>query len=179
MCVCCVLHVHVCVVVCICALVCAFMCVSAFRMVDTNLQIYLQNMCLHVSVITQAQNNINSFSFGKFLFLLHAYNWHNLMSLYVHLIQGCRKQSADGQARLDVSGEATNNSCTRSAWQYFGPRFLASYLAVRRRSHCTSASNWGLPLLCFPDKILRKHDFLQYPFLRRTATKATTYTMHV
>ena len=27
---------------------------------------------------------------------------------------------------------------------------LASYLAVRRRSHCTSASNWGLPLLCFP-----------------------------
>ena len=27
---------------------------------------------------------------------------------------------------------------------------LASYLAVRRPSHCTSASNWGLPLLCFP-----------------------------
>ena len=27
---------------------------------------------------------------------------------------------------------------------------LANYLAVRRRSHCTSASNWGLPLLCFP-----------------------------
>ena len=27
---------------------------------------------------------------------------------------------------------------------------LASYLAVRRRSHCTSVSNWELPLLCFP-----------------------------
>ena len=27
---------------------------------------------------------------------------------------------------------------------------LANYLAVRRRSHCTSVSNWGLPLLCFP-----------------------------
>ena len=56
----CVLHVHVCVVVCTCALVCAFMCVSAFRMVDTSVQVYLQNMCLHVSVITQAQNNIHT-----------------------------------------------------------------------------------------------------------------------
>ena len=27
---------------------------------------------------------------------------------------------------------------------------LASYLVVRRRSHCTSASNWELPLLCYP-----------------------------
>ena len=53
-------NVHGYVVVCTCALVCAFMCVSALRMVDTNLQIYLQNMCLHVSVITQAQNNIHT-----------------------------------------------------------------------------------------------------------------------
>ena len=37
-----VLHVHVCVVACTCALVCAFMCVSAFQMVDTNLQVYYQ-----------------------------------------------------------------------------------------------------------------------------------------
>ena len=27
---------------------------------------------------------------------------------------------------------------------------LASYLVVRRRSHCTSTSNWELPLLCYP-----------------------------
>ena len=27
---------------------------------------------------------------------------------------------------------------------------LASYLVVRWRSHCTSASNWELPLLCYP-----------------------------
>ena len=45
-------NVHGCEVVYTCALVCAFMCVSTFRMVDTNLQVYL-----HVSVITQAQNN--------------------------------------------------------------------------------------------------------------------------
>ena len=37
-----VLHVHVCVVVCTCALVCVFMCVSAFQMVDTNLQVHYQ-----------------------------------------------------------------------------------------------------------------------------------------
>ena len=42
----CVLHVHGCVVVCTCALVC----VNAFRVADTNLQVYL-----HVSVITQVQ----------------------------------------------------------------------------------------------------------------------------
>ena len=27
---------------------------------------------------------------------------------------------------------------------------LASYLVVRWRSHCISASNWDLPLLCYP-----------------------------
>ena len=76
----CVLHVHVCVVVYTCALVCAFMCVSAFWMVDTNLQIYL-----HVPVITQAQNNTHTvLAISIFFLLLHAYNCHNVMSLYVH-----------------------------------------------------------------------------------------------
>ena len=59
------------------------------------------------------------------------------------LQQGRRKQSADGQAQLDVCGEAVNNSRSKRAakiWIYF--------LAVRKRSHCTSASNWELPLLC-------------------------------
>ena len=49
-------------------------------------------------------------------------------------MQGHRKLSADGRAQLDVGGEAANN--------------LDLFLAVRRCSHFTSASNWELPLLC-------------------------------
>ena len=52
--------------------------------------------------------------------------------------QGCRKQSPDGQAQLDVGGEAVNNSRTKRAAKIW----TLVFLAVRRRSHCTSASNW-------------------------------------
>ena len=52
--------------------------------------------------------------------------------------QGRRKQSPDGQAQLDVGGEAVNNSRAKRAAKIW--TFL--FLAVRRRSHCTSASNW-------------------------------------
>ena len=62
----------------------------------------------------------------------------NTKVLTFHLLsQGRRKQSADGQARLDVDSETVIILV------------LASYSAVRQRSHCTSVSNWGLPLLCF------------------------------
>ena len=52
--------------------------------------------------------------------------------------QGRRKQSPDGQAQLDVSGEGVNNSRAKHAAKIWTLLFLA----VRRRSHCTSASNW-------------------------------------
>ena len=50
--------------------------------------------------------------------------------------QGRRKQSPDGQAQL--GGEAVNNSHTKHAAKIW----TLVFLAVRRRSHCTSASNW-------------------------------------
>ena len=52
--------------------------------------------------------------------------------------QGRRKQSPDGQAQLDVGGEAVNNSRAKRAAKVL----TLVFLAVRRRSHCTSASNW-------------------------------------
>ena len=51
--------------------------------------------------------------------------------------QGRRKQSPDGQAQLDVGGEAVNNSRTKRA----AIIWTMVFLAVRKRSHCTSASN--------------------------------------
>ena len=51
--------------------------------------------------------------------------------------QGRQKQSPDGQAQVDVGSEAINNSrakCAAEIWTLV-------FLAVRRRSHCTSASN--------------------------------------
>ena len=51
--------------------------------------------------------------------------------------QGRRKQSPDGQAQLDVGGEAVNNSRAKRAAKIW----TLVFLAVRRRSHCTSASN--------------------------------------
>ena len=62
-------------VACACVCSCLYMCISVYIHVCKCLanggykstdKLYLQNMCLHVSVITQAQNNINSYSFGKF-----------------------------------------------------------------------------------------------------------------
>ena len=52
--------------------------------------------------------------------------------------QGRRKQSPDGQAQLDVGGEAVNNLRAKRAAKIW----TLVFLAVRRRSHCTSASNW-------------------------------------
>ena len=49
-----------------------------------------------------------------------------------------RKQSPDGQAQLDVGGKGVNNlraKRTAKIWTLI-------FLAVRRRYHCTSASNW-------------------------------------
>ena len=54
------------------------------------------------------------------------------------LTQGRRKQSPDGQAQLDVGGEVVNNSRAKRAAKIW----TLVFLAVRRRSHCTSASNW-------------------------------------
>ena len=54
------------------------------------------------------------------------------------MVQGHRKQSPDGQAQLDVGGEAVNNSRAKRAAKIW----TLVFLAVRRRSHCTSASNW-------------------------------------
>ena len=54
--------------------------------------------------------------------------------------QGRRKQSPDGQAQLDVDGEAVNNSCAKHTAKNLD---LAIFLAVRRPSQCTSASNWN------------------------------------
>ena len=56
----------------------------------------------------------------------------------MHIAQDRRKQSPDGQARLDVSGEAVNNSRAKRVAKIW----TLVFLAVRRRSHCTSASNW-------------------------------------
>ena len=39
--------------------------------------------------------------------------------------QGCRKQSADGQAQLDVGGEATKNSA-QSVWQNLDLAIISS-----------------------------------------------------
>ena len=60
------------------------------------------------------------------------------------LLQGRWKQSADGQAQLDVGGKGINNSRAKHAAKFWTQLFLA----VRRRTHCTSASNWESPLLC-------------------------------
>ena len=56
----------------------------------------------------------------------------------MHIAQDHRKQSPDGQARLDVSGEAVNNSRAKRVAKIW----TLVFLAVRRRSHCTSAPNW-------------------------------------
>ena len=53
-------------------------------------------------------------------------------------LQGRRKQSPDGQAQFDVGSEAVNNSRAKRAAKIW----TLVFLAVRRRSHCTSASNW-------------------------------------
>ena len=52
--------------------------------------------------------------------------------------QGRRKQSPDGQAQLDVGGEVVNNSRAKRTAKIW----TLVFLAARRRSHCTSASNW-------------------------------------
>ena len=52
-------------------------------------------------------------------------------------VQGRRKQSADGQAQRLVVKSSLSRA--RSAGQNFEPSY---FLAVRRRSRCTSASNW-------------------------------------
>ena len=57
--------------------------------------------------------------------------------------QGRRKQSPDGQAQLDVGGEAVNNSRAKRVAKIW----TLVFLAVRRRSHCTSASNWDSRIL--------------------------------
>ena len=49
--------------------------------------------------------------------------------------QGRRKQSPDGQAQLEVGGEAVNNSRAKRAAEISTMVFLA----VRKRSHCTLA----------------------------------------
>ena len=58
--------------------------------------------------------------------------------LKVALLQGRRKPSPDGQAQLDVGGEVVDNSRAKRA----AKNCALVFLAVRRRSHCTSASNW-------------------------------------
>ena len=61
-----------------------------------------------------------------------------LFLLKVIPLQGRRKQFPDGQAQLDVRGEAVNNSRANRAAKIW----TLVFLAVRRRCHCTSASNW-------------------------------------
>ena len=60
--------------------------------------------------------------------------------MQIHLlrlhVQGPRKQSPDGQAQFDVGGEVVNNSRAKRVAKFWTLLFLA----VRRRSHCTSAS---------------------------------------
>ena len=58
--------------------------------------------------------------------------------MYFMQKQGSRKQSLDGQAQLDVGGEGVNNSRASRASKIW----TLVFLAVRRRSHCNSASNW-------------------------------------
>ena len=60
------------------------------------------------------------------------------MLTYMITKQGRRKQSPDGQAQLDVGGEAANNLRSKLAAKIW----TLAFLAVRRRYHCTSASNW-------------------------------------
>ena len=69
----------------------------------------------------------------KYMFSFSATNY----SLKLHK-PGRRKQSLDGQAQLDVGGEVVNNSRVRHAAKIL----TLVFLAVRRHSHCTSASNW-------------------------------------
>ena len=54
-------------------------------------------------------------------------------------VQGRWKQSPDGQAQLDIGGKVVNNSHAKHTAKFWTLLFLA----VRRRSYCTSASNWG------------------------------------
>ena len=54
---------------------------------------------------------------------------------YMH---GRQKQSPNGQAQLDVGGEVVDNSRAKRAAKIC----TLVFLAVRRPSHCTSASNW-------------------------------------
>ena len=60
------------------------------------------------------------------------------MAKFYVAVQGRRKQSPDGQAQLDVGGEVGNNSHAKRVAKIW----ILVFLAVRRRSHCTSASNW-------------------------------------
>ena len=53
-------------------------------------------------------------------------------------MQGHQKQSPNGQAQLDVGGEVVDNSRAKRAAKIC----TLVFLAVRRPSHCTSASNW-------------------------------------
>ena len=67
----------------------------------------------------------------------NTYVWVNFSTDHTQL-QGCRKQSPDGQAQVDVGGESVNNSHEKRAAKIW----TLVFLAVRRRSNCTSASNW-------------------------------------
>ena len=69
------------------------------------------------------------------------------------ICQGRRKQSPDGQAQLDVGGEAVNNSRAKRAAKIW----TLVFLAVRRRSHCTSASNWDSKAWKFIVILMRAH----------------------
>ena len=67
------------------------------------------------------------------------------------MVQGRQKQSPGGQAQLDVGGEAANNLRVKRTAKIC----TLVFLAVRRCSHCTSASNWdskawkfSLSLMC-------------------------------
>ena len=83
---------------------------------------------------------------------------------YVRLIQGCRQLLRSGGGELSLYRVAGSNLrtvrpssmsevklliiCVRKArGKILDP---ASYLVVRQRSHCNSASNWELPLLYYP-----------------------------
>ena len=51
----------------------------------------------------------------------------------------------DGQGQLDVGSEIVIIHARKARGKILD---LASYLAVRSHSHCTSASNWELLVFC-------------------------------
>ena len=79
------------------------------------------------------------------LVLIQSFRYSAILLFRVFLVspnnirkQGRRKQFPDGQAQLDVGGEVVDNSHAKHAAKIC----TSVFLAVRRRSHCTSASNW-------------------------------------